>query len=142
MEKCGAIFPITFTDCGGIFPALNFSGQKFSRTKPPPPTLYGNILLCGPREGNDHVATLIPLCFGDPGMARVLSPLLSTLVQVEGCGALSFGTRNVSYMCIRSPLSFTCWVISYRFCPNEFYQLGRILLHFWLQVRYPPTPPL
>ena len=29
MEKCGAIFPITFNDCGGIFPALNF--------KPPPP---------------------------------------------------------------------------------------------------------
>ena len=37
MEKCGAIFPITFSDCGGIFTALNFSGQKFSRTKSPPP---------------------------------------------------------------------------------------------------------
>ena len=33
----GAIFPITFNDCGGIFPAQNFSGQKFSRTKTPPP---------------------------------------------------------------------------------------------------------
>ena len=36
MEKCGAIFPITFNDGGGIFPALKFSGQKFSRTEPPP----------------------------------------------------------------------------------------------------------
>ena len=40
MEKGGAIFPITFNDCGGIFPQRNFSGQKFSHTKSPPP-LYG-----------------------------------------------------------------------------------------------------
>ena len=33
MEKGGAIFPIIFNDCGGIFPRRNFSGQKFSRTK-------------------------------------------------------------------------------------------------------------
>ena len=37
MEKGGAVFPITFNDCGGIFPRRNFSGQKFSHTKFPPP---------------------------------------------------------------------------------------------------------
>ena len=36
MEKGGAIFPITFNDCGGIFPRRNFSGQKFSHSPPPP----------------------------------------------------------------------------------------------------------
>ena len=43
MEKCGAIFPITFNDCGGIFPTRNFSGQKFSRTKSPPPLYFYRI---------------------------------------------------------------------------------------------------
>ena len=37
--KSVAIFPITFNDCGGIFPRRNFSGQKFSCTKSPPPPL-------------------------------------------------------------------------------------------------------
>ena len=46
MEKGGAIFPITFNDCGGIFPPRNFSGQKFSHTKFFPP-------LYVPRRGND-----------------------------------------------------------------------------------------
>ena len=43
MEKGGAIFPITFNNCGGIFPPRNFSGQKFSHTKFPPP-LYSEFL--------------------------------------------------------------------------------------------------
>ena len=42
MEKGGAIFPITFNDCGGIFPRRNFSGQKFSHTKSPPPPVYNH----------------------------------------------------------------------------------------------------
>ena len=40
MEKGGAIFPITFNDCGGIFPPRNFSGQKFSHTKFFPPLYW------------------------------------------------------------------------------------------------------
>ena len=37
MENCSAIFSIIFNVCGAIFPLLNLSSQKLSRTKIPPP---------------------------------------------------------------------------------------------------------
>ena len=67
MEKGGAIFPITFNDCGGIFPRRNFSGQKFSHTKfPPPPCILGPnlpVLLRKPGQSLNPGFVVWPLEF-------------------------------------------------------------------------------
>ena len=85
MEKYGAIFPITFNNCGGIFPVLNFSGQNFPILNPPPNMQVGHgpvQTLCtahAQRGHSGHSAQNAPFggltLFDSRGDGRVGPPL-------------------------------------------------------------------